>query len=195
MSAISEVSDMERICAFCGSNDTGESAYTAALPAFAEECVDRDIGLVYGGGRGGTMGGLADAVLAGGGEVIGVLPESLREREEPHEGLTELVVTETKAERKDRMVELADGFVAFPGGIGTHEELFDVLGRAKHGFHHKPCGLLNVAGYYDNLVAHFDHGAEERFLSEAQRDLALVESDPAALLNAFESYESPFAGD
>lgn len=186
---------MERICAFCGSNDTGESAYTAALPEFAEECVERDIGLVYGGGRGGTMGALADAVLAGGGEVTGVLPESLREREEPHQGLTDLVVTETKAERKDRMVELADGFVAFPGGIGTHEELFDVLGRAKHGFHHKPCGLLNVAGYYDNLLAHFDNAADEGFLSRSQRELALVEPDPASLLDAFETYESPIGGD
>lgn len=186
---------MERICAFCGSNDAGESAYTAALPAFAEACAERDIGLVYGGGRGGTMGDLADAVLASGGEVVGVLPESLREREEPHEGLTELVVTETKAERKDRMVELADGFVAFPGGIGTHEELFDVLGRAKHGFHRKPCGLLNVAGYYDNLVAHLDHAADEGFLSEDQRELAIVESDPAALLDAFAAYESPIGGD
>jgi len=186
---------MERICAFCGSNDTGESPYTAALPAFARECVERDIGLVYGGGRGGTMGDLADAVLAGGGEVIGVLPESLREREEPHQGLTEIVVTETKAHRKERMVELADGFVAFPGGIGTHEELFDVLGRAKHGFHQKPCGLLNVAGYYDNLVAHLDHAADEGFLSDAQRELALVESAPAALLDAFETYQSPISGD
>lgn len=186
---------MERICAFCGSNDAGESPYTAVLPTFAEACVERDIGLVYGGGRGGAMGDLADAFLESGGEVIGVLPESLREREEPHEGLTELVVTETKAERKDEMVALADGFVAFPGGIGTHEELFDVLGRAKHGFHRKPCGLLNVAGYYDNLVAHFDNAAREGFLSEAQRELALVESEPAALLDAFESYESPIAGD
>jgi len=186
---------MEWICAFCGSNDTGNSPYTAALTVFAEECAEREIGLVYGGGQGGTMGELADAVLAGGGEVIGVLPKSLREREEPHEGLTELVVTETKAERKDRMVELADGFVAFPGGIGTHEELFDVLGRAKHGFHHKPCGLLNVDGYYDNLVAHFDHAAHEGFFSETQRQLALVDSDPGGLLDAFESYESPIPGE
>lgn len=184
---------MEQLCAFCGSNDTGESSYTRALPAFAEECVKRNVGLVYGGGRSGTMGELADSVLAGGGEVIGVLPKSLREQEEPHDGLTELVITETKAERKDRMVELADGFVAFPGGIGTHEELFDVLGRAKHGFHHKPCGLLNVDGYYDNLVAHFDQAAHEGFLSDPQRELAIVESDPAALLDHFETYESPIS--
>jgi hypothetical protein len=186
---------MDWICAFCGSNDTDSSPYTAALTPFAEACVERNIGLVYGGGRGGTMGALADAVLAGGGEVVGVLPASIRDREEPHEGLTELVVTETKAQRKDRMVERADGFVAFPGGIGTHEELFDVLGRAKHGFHHKPCGLLNVDGYYDRLVRHFDHAAREGFLSEAQRDLLLVESDPATLLDAFERYESPISGE
>lgn len=184
---------MERICAFCGSNDTGNSPYTAALSMFAEECAEREIGLVYGGGRGGTMGELADAVLVRGGEVIGVLPESLRGREEPHDGLTELVVTETKAERKDQMVELADGFIAFPGGIGTHEELFDVLGRAKHGFHRKPCGLLNVNGYYDNFVTHFDHAVDEGFLSEVQRQLVIIESDPGALIDTFEAYNSPIS--
>ncbi|MFB6131437.1 MAG: LOG family protein [Salinigranum sp.] len=105
--------------------------------------------------------------------------------------MTELVVTETKDQRKERMIERADGFVAFPGGIGTHEEVFDVLGRAKHGFHRKPCGLLNVEGYYDRLVAHLDHAEREGFLSGPQRDLVLVESDAAALLEAFETYRSP----
>jgi len=183
---------MDWICAFCGSSD-GAEAYEAAVGTFAAELCERGVGLVYGGGRGGAMGDLADAVLAGGGEVVGVIPESIRERERPHEGLTELTVTETKAARKDRMVERADGFVAFPGGIGTHEELFDVLGRAKHGFHHKPCGFLNVAGYYDHLVAHLDHAEREGFLSGIQRDLALVDQNPAALLDAFAAYESPIS--
>jgi len=186
---------MDRICAFCGSSDTSEPAYDAAIEEFATALCARDIGLVYGGGRGGTMGSLADAVLAEGGDVTGIIPESILERERPHEGLTELVTTETKPERKERMVEYADGFVAFPGGIGTHEELFDVLGRAKHGFHSKPCGVLNVAGYYDGLVAHFDHAEREGFVSPEQRELLIVDSDEGSLLDAFEAYESPITNE
>lgn len=155
---------MNWICAYCGSGVSGESAYETALSDFAEELCLREIGLIYGGGRGGAMGALADAVLERGGDVVGVLSKSIRECDQPHEGLTELLLTETKAERKNRMVEQADGFVAFPGGIGTHEEMFEVLGRAKHGFHHKPCGLLNVAGYYDHLVRHLDYAEREGIL-------------------------------
>ena len=186
---------MEWICAFCGSGDSGATAYSAAIEEFAVALVDRDLGLVYGGGTGGAMGTLADAVLEEGGDVVGIIPESIRERERPHPGLTELVTTETKPERKERMVGYADGFVAFPGGIGTHEELFDVLGRAKHGFHSKPCGLLNVAGYYDGLVAHFDHAETEGFVSPTQRELLLVDSEAAPLLDAFGAYESPITGE
>jgi len=124
---------MEWICAFCGSGDSDTTAYGAAIEEFAVALVDRDLGLVYGGGTGGAMGTLADAVLEEGGDVVGIIPESIRERERPHPGLTELVTTGTKPERKERMVEYADGFVAFPGGIGTHEELFDVLGRRNTG--------------------------------------------------------------
>jgi uncharacterized protein (TIGR00730 family) len=182
---------MDRICAFCGSGTSDEPAYDAAIEEFASALRARDIGLVYGGGRGGAMGSLADAVLAAGGDVTGVIPESILEREQPHQGLTGLVTTASKPERKEEMVERADGFVAFPGGIGTHEELFDVLGRAKHGFHSKPCGLLNVAGYYDGLVTHFDHAESQGFVSPEQRALLLVDSDPGALLDAFKSYESP----
>ena len=182
---------MDRICAFCGSGTSDEPAYDAAIEEFASALRARDIGLVYGGGQGGAMGSLADAVLAAGGDVTGIIPESILQREQPHQGLTTLVTTATKPERKDEMVEHADGFVAFPGGIGTHEELFDVLGRAKHGFHSNPCGLLNVAGYYDGLVTHFDHAESQGFVSPEQRSLLLAESDSEALLDAFESYESP----
>ena len=182
---------MDWICAYCGSSERAQSIYGGAVSEFAAELCRRGIGLVYGGGRGGPMGALADAVIENGGEVVGVHPTSIRDREEPHDGLTDLVVTETKDERKERMVERADGFVAFPGGIGTHEEIFDVLGRAKHGFHDKPCGLLNVGGYYDHLVAHLDHAEREGFLSGPQRNLVLVESDPSTLLDEFEAYRSP----
>ncbi|MGM0590256.1 MAG: TIGR00730 family Rossman fold protein [Halobacteriota archaeon] len=182
---------MKWICAFCGSSDRAESMYDEAVSQFATELCHRGIGLVYGGGSGGPMGALADAVLGGGGEVVGVHPKSIREREAPHDGLTELVVTETKDERKEHMFDRADGFVAFPGGIGTHEELFDALGRAKHGFHDNPCGVLNVGGYYDHLVAHLDRAEAEGFLSGPQRDLVLVESTPSDLLDRFEGYRSP----
>jgi hypothetical protein len=185
---------MDRICVFCGSADSDAPAYEAAIGEFVDAICRRDIGLVYGGGRGGTMGSLADAVLAEGGEVVGVIPESILEREQPHQGLTELVTTASKPKRKAEMVERADGFVAFPGGIGTHEELFDVLGRAKHGFHAKPCGLLNVAGYYDGLVSHLNHAEDEGFLSPEQRALLCVASDADSLLDSFEAYESPITG-
>lgn len=185
---------MDWICAFCGSSDSSDPAYETAIDDFADALCGRDIGLVYGGGRGGVMGSLADAVLDGGGDVTGIIPTSIGEREQPHGGLTELVTTETKSERKERMVEYADGFVAFPGGIGTHEELFDVLGRAKHGFHAKPCGLLNVRGYYDGLIAHLDHAEREGFLRPEQRSLVLVDSEPDSLLDSFEVYESPITG-
>jgi uncharacterized protein (TIGR00730 family) len=188
---MSERADLNWVCAFCGSNGTSNSVYDETVRQFAHELAARDIGLVYGGGRGGSMGRLADEVLANSGEVVGIIPESILEREQPHEGLTELRTTDTKSARKEQMSEYADGFVALPGGIGTHEEMFDVLGRAKHGFHRKPCGLLNVSGYYDNLIDHLDHAASVGFLSPEQRELALVDSDPASLLDAFEQYESP----
>lgn len=183
---------MEYICVYCGSSAGSESAYEDAIDEFATACLDRDIGLVYGGAKGGVMGALADAILDGGGEVLGVIPESILDRETPHQGLTDLQTTATKADRQDRMTELADGFVALPGGIGTQEELFTTLGQAKHGMHGKPCGYLNVAGYYDSMVAFLDNAVEEGFVSTDQRALAIVESEPDRLLDRFESYESPF---
>jgi hypothetical protein len=186
---------MNWICAYCGSSETESSAYRDAIDDFAMELCERDLGLVYGGARGGTLGALADAVLDGSGDVVGIIPESIFEREQPHEGLTELIITETKDERKAHMAERADGFVAFPGGLGTHEEIFETLGRAKHGFHEDPCGFLNVAGYYDHLVAHLDNAEREGFLSASQRELVLVEETPAALLAAFDGYESPITTD
>jgi uncharacterized protein (TIGR00730 family) len=187
------VIDVEYVCVYCGSSAGSESAYEDAIGEFAAACLDREIGLVYGGASGGVMGALADAILDGGGEVRGIIAESILDRETPHEGLTELKITETRDSRQDRMTELADGFVALPGGIGTQQELFSVLAEAKHGQHDNPCGYLNVAGYYDAMVAFLDNAVGEGFLSPEQRELAIVESDPDQLFEQFEQYESPFS--
>lgn len=182
---------MKRICVYCGSSSSAIPIYSEAAQAFAVELVEREIGLVYGGAKGGVMGSLADAVLEAGGNVTGVIPETILDTEEPHPGLTELRTTESKDKRKQRMTELADGFVALPGGIGTQEEILQSLGRAKHGEHHDPCGFLNVDGYYDSLVEFFDNANMEGFISPEQRELVLVAETPSELLDAFEQYESP----
>lgn len=185
---------MDYVCVYCGSSDVSTSMYEEAVDELAAVCLDRDIGLVYGGASSGLMGRLADAILDGGGTVTGVIPETILERETPHEGLTKLEVTETKSARKTRMAELADGFVALPGGLGTQEELFTTLGRAKHGMHGKPCGCVNVGGYYDSLGAFLDNAVDAGFISDEQRSLLLFESHPEPLLKRFEVYESPISG-
>lgn len=182
---------MERVCVYCGSSPGHDPAYRRAAREMGEELVARDLGLVFGGGSVGLMGTVADAVMDGGGEAIGVIPEALEAREVAHGGLTELAVVGSMHERKRRMVELSDGFVALPGGLGTLEELFEVLTWAQLGIHEKPCGVLNVAGFYDGLVSHLDGATEAGFVSPAHRDLARVETEPAALLDAFERYEPP----
>lgn len=182
---------MDRICIYCGSNPGREPAYLAAAEAFGSELARRGIGVVYGGASVGMMGALADAALDAGGEVIGVIPDALVEREVAHDGLTDLRVVGSMHERKRAMVELADGFVALPGGLGTLEEIFEVLTWAQLGFHEDPCGLLDVAGYYANLVVHLDRATEAGFVREHHREMILVESDSAALLDRFEAYEPP----
>lgn len=182
---------MERVCVYCGSSPGHDPSYRRAAREMGEELVARDLGLVFGGGSVGLMGTVADAVMDGGGEAIGVIPEALEAREVAHGGLTELAVVGSMHERKRRMVELSDGFVALPGGLGTLEELFEVLTWAQLGIHEKPCGVLNVAGFYDGLVSHLDGATEAGFVSPAHRDLARVETEPAALLDAFERYEPP----
>lgn len=182
---------MERVCVYCGSSPGHDPAYRRAAREMGEELVARDLGLVFGGGSVGLMGTVADAVMDGGGEAIGVIPEALEAREVAHGGLTELAVVGSMHERKRRMVELSDGFVALPGGLGTLEELFEVLTWAQLGIHEKPCGVLNVAGFYDGLVSHLDGATEAGFVSPAHRDLARVETAPGPLLDAFERYEPP----
>ena len=182
---------MDRICVYCGSSPGHDPAYRRAARAMGEALLARDLGLVYGGASVGLMGTIADTVVEGGGEAIGVIPAALEDREVAHEGLTDLQVVGSMHERKQRMVDLADGFVALPGGLGTLEELLEVLTWAQLGIHEKPCGVLNVAGFYDGLVDHLDGATEAGFVSPAHRELARVETDPGALLDAFETYEPP----
>lgn len=182
---------MERICVYCGASGGKREAYRTAAMQFGRTLVERDLGLVYGGGDVGLMGVIADTVLDAGGEVHGVIPQTLVDREQAHEGLTELDIVESMHDRKARMVELADGFVALPGGYGTLEELLEVLTWAQLGFHRDPCGLLDVAGYYEGLAAFFDHQVEEGFVSESYREMVVVAEDGETLLDAFERYEPP----
>ena len=182
---------MRRICVFTGSNPGARSDYAAAAEKLAGELVARDVELVYGGGNVGLMGTLADAVLGLGGRVTGVIPEALVAREVAHQHLSELRVVSSMHERKAQMAELASGFVALPGGAGTLEETFEVFTWAQLGLHEKPCGLLNVAGYFDPLIAFLDHSVRERFLSDAHRAMLLVENDPKLLLDSFDEYKAP----
>ena len=182
---------MKSLCVYCGSSSGRLDAYAQAARALAGALVERGIRLVYGGASVGIMGVVADEVLRRGGQAVGVIPESLMCKELAHAGLTELHVTPSMHARKTLMAELADGFVALPGGIGTFEEIFEVWTWAQLGFHGKPCGLLNVAGYYDGLTVFLDHAASEQFVRADQRRMLVVETDPMALLDRFASYTPP----
>ena len=180
---------MERICVFCGASPGARPAYRQAAEQLAGLLVERGVGVVYGGGGVGLMGALADAVLAEGGEITGVIPRSLVEREIAHAEVTDMRVVGSMHERKALMADLADAFVALPGGIGTLEELFEVYTWAQLGLHQKPCALLNVAGYYDALADFLAHAANERFLREETRELLMVEDDVPALLARLSAFE------
>ena len=182
---------MKSLCVFCGSSAGRDPAYADAARALGVTLAERGITLVFGGGYVGLMGMVADAALGAGGEVIGVIPEALVEREIEHKNLTKLHVVRSMHERKALMSELSDGFIALPGGNGTLEEFFEVLTWAQLGEHEKPCGLLNVAGFYDPLLAVFDHMTESGFVSDEHRKLVLVEKNPEKLLRAFESHQPP----
>ena len=182
---------MNSVCVFCGSSPGNDPAYAEAAGRLGRTLAERGTTLVYGGGHVGLMGVVADAALGAGGEVIGVMPKSLVDREIGHTGLTKLHVVRSMHERKAVMSELSEGFIALPGGNGTLEEFFEVLTWAQLGEHAKPCGLLNVAGYYDPLLAVFDQMVDRAFLKEEHRELVLVEEDPTSLLERFGSYEPP----
>src|SRR5450830_419728 len=182
---------MKNICVYCGSSPGRLEAYAIGARALARALVDRNLGLVYGGAGIGLMGLVADTVLQLGGRAVGVIPEALARKEVVHKGLSELHITQSMHERKTMMAELSDGFIAMPGGIGTFEEIFEIWTWSQLGIHTKPCGLLNVAGYYDALTTFLDHAATEQFLKPQHRSLLIVEHEPAALLDRFASYQPP----
>ncbi|MBV1881879.1 MAG: TIGR00730 family Rossman fold protein [Pseudomonadales bacterium] len=182
---------MKKVCVYCGSSPGKSPEYIASAKELANELVTRNIGLVYGGASVGIMGELADTVLAGGGEVIGVIPQSLVDKEVSHSGLTELRVVKSMHERKAIMAEISDGFIALPGGLGTIEELFEVLTWSQLGLHKKPCALLNVKQYYSSLCSFLDHAVDEQFVKPNHREMLLVEKRSSKLLDAMESYKSP----
>lgn len=175
---------MQRVCVFCGSSPGRGTVYVEAARRLARALTRKHIDLVYGGASVGVMGSLADAVLDLGGQVFGVIPKPLVDREKSHKHLTELHVVDDMHERKALMGALSDGFIALPGGLGTLEEFFEVLTWNQLGIHAKPCGLLNVGGYYDSLIELLDHSVEEQFVNAAHRSFMLVEIDPDALLEA-----------
>ena len=186
-----ESPDMEFVCVYCGSNPGRDPAYVEAAEAFGRALAARDVGLVYGGGNVGLMGAVANAALDAGGEVYGVIPDALADRELAHREVTQLEVVGSMHERKRRMADLADGFVALPGGFGTLEELFEMLTWAQLGFHGDPCGLLNVEDYYGKLVAFFDEQTREGFVREDHRGMLVVTDDPEDLLDRFAAYVPP----
>lgn len=173
---------LHRVCVFCGSSTGVRGEYRVAAEQLARELVARSIGLVFGGGCVGLMGVIADAVLTGGGHAIGVIPRALVAREIAHRGLPDLRIVDSMHERKALMAELADAFVALPGGFGTFEEFCEAVTWTQLGLHRKRCGLLNVGGFYDPLLALFDRAADDGFIRTDNRDIVIADADPARLL-------------
>lgn len=182
---------MKRLCVFCGSNVGARQVYRDAALALGKEMARREIGLVYGAGNVGLMGVIANAMLEVGGDVIGVIPEHLVVKEVEHRGLTELRVVKTMHERKALMADLASGFIALPGGFGTYDEFCEIVTWAQLGLHQKPCGMLNVAGFFDAMLAMFDHATQEGFIRPDHRAMLRVASDTHALLDEMETYRAP----
>ncbi len=182
---------MERLCVFCGSSAGARPDYVAAAAAFGQLLARRGIGLVFGGGRRGLMGALADACLEEGGQVTGVIPAHLWDRELGHTAVADMRVVSSMHERKALMAELADAFVALPGGVGTMEEFFEVWTWGQLGLHAKPYGLLNASGYFDPLIQFLDHMVEEGFLPAQHRAVVLVEREPATLLERLTTFRPP----
>jgi uncharacterized protein (TIGR00730 family) len=183
--------DIRKLCVFCGSSSGNDPVYSGAAQSLGRMLVRRGVGLVYGGGSVGLMGVLADAVLAAGGEVTGVIPSALAAKEIQHTGLTHSHVVDNMHARKALMNELSDAFVALPGGYGTLEELFEVVTWAQLGLHSKPVGLLNVVGYFDGLLGCIDSAVAEGFIKPEHRRLLISGSEPDALLDALARYQAP----
>lgn len=182
---------LRRVCVFCGSSFGVRDEYATVARALGAALVERGMGLVYGGASVGIMGVIADAVLAAGGEVIGVIPQALVDKEVAHGNLADLRIVSSMHERKATMADLADGFIALPGGFGTLEELFEVLTWAQLGMHGKPCALLDVDGYFDGLLQFVDHAIAQGFIRPEHRSLILVDRSPGGLLDRLAAYEPP----
>lgn len=184
---------MKRICVYCGSSPGKNENYRVAAHQLGKEFVKSDIGLVYGGGSVGLMGIIADEVMQNGGEVIGVIPRDLDFREVSNRSLSDLHVVENMHERKALMAELADGFIAMPGGYGTLDEMFEILTWSQLGLHEKPVGLLNVNGFYNRLLEYLDHVVEEQFIEPVFRTLILSSAEPQELLEQMSRFAHPKA--
>ena len=182
---------MKRVCVYCGSSNGARPSYIQAARALGRSLVSRDLGLVYGGSNIGLMGALADTVMAEGGEVVGIIPEPLVAKEVAHKGLSDLRVVGSMHERKALMAELADAFIALPGGFGTLEEFCEIVTWIQLGLHRKPCGLLNVEGYYDGLLSFLNHAMTEGFILPQYRAVVLTDSEAPALLEKIASYQPP----
>ena len=180
---------MKSVCVFCGSNYGDNPVYQEMAAVMGRKLAMAGLKLVYGGGKVGLMGVLADAALAAGGKVVGVIPQALLDMEVAHLGLTELIVVQSMHERKARMADASDAFIALPGGYGTFEEFCEVLTWSQLGFHVKPCGVLNVGGFYDPLLALFDRAVQDRFVRPEHRDLVLADTDVDALLERLASFK------
>lgn len=181
---------MKAISVFCGSNFDGNAVLLKAVNDLADAMVEREISLVFGGGRVGVMGLIADAVLKRGGIAIGVIPQFLMNKEVGHTGLTELIITENMHQRKQKMADLSDGVITLPGGFGTMEEFFEVLTWLQLGIHGNPIGLLNVDGFYDPLLLQIDLMVEKKFLKPLNRELVLSDHDPKKLIERMEKFDS-----
>jgi uncharacterized protein (TIGR00730 family) len=182
---------MKAVCVYCGSSFGVSPVYTEAARAFGRALVAANLGLVYGGGKVGLMGVIADTVMAEGGRAIGVIPELLVNKEVGHEGLSELHVVPDMHHRKKLMADFSDAFVALPGGAGTLEELFEVYTWAQLGYHHKPVGVLNIDGFYDPLISLLKHTVSEGFMRQTYFDLLQIDNDPAALIGKLQQFRAP----
>jgi len=178
-----------RFCVFCGSSKGARDAYTGQARALGKLFANEGIGLVYGGGAVGLMGVIADAVIYAGGEVIGVIPQALSDAEIAHSGLTELRIVSSMHERKAMMADLSDAFIAMPGGFGTFEEFCEIITWSQLGIHRKACGLLNVEGYYDSLLALFDHSVAEGFIKPEHRSIVIADDDPERLIHRLKLFK------
>jgi uncharacterized protein (TIGR00730 family) len=185
------LSTLQSVCVFCGSNPGRDPVYERAARTMGETLAARRIKLIYGGGGIGLMGAIANATMNAGGEVIGVIPHALRQKELAYHKLTELHVVDTMHQRKQMMADLTQGFIAMPGGFGTFEELCETITWAQLGLHNKPIGMLNVNGYYDRMLAMFDHATAEGFVSQRHRQMICASPDPNLLLDEMMAYEGP----